>query len=100
MCRYTEHGFLAISNNAAENEIRRIAVGRRNWLHCGSDRGGRAAAVHYTLIASCQRNGVEPFRYLRDLLTWLPVINAAPAGTFPATVIRDLLPDRWSGQRP
>jgi transposase len=100
LCRYTEHGFLAIDNNTAENEVRRIALGRKNWLHCGSDRGARAAAVHYTLIASCQRNGVEPFRYLRELLTWLPVINAAPAGTFPADVIRDLLPDRWAGRQP
>lgn len=100
LCLYTEQGFLAIDNNAAENEIRPIALGRKNWLHCGSDRGARTAAVIFTLIASCRRHNVEPFGYLRDLLTWLPVINAAPAGTFPADVFRDLLPDRWAGSRP
>lgn len=100
LCRYTEQGFLAIDNNAAENQIRPLALGRKNWLHCGSDRGARTAAAIFTLIASCRRHNVEPFGYLRDLLTWLPVINAAPAGTFPAGVIRDLLPDRWANQRP
>lgn len=97
LCRYTEQGFLAIDNNAAENQVRPIALGRKNWLHCGSDRGARTAAVIFTLIASCRRHNVEPFAYLRDLLAWLPVINAAPAGTFPAEVLRDLLPDRWAG---
>lgn len=99
LARYPEQGYLTIDNNPAENEIRRIALGRKNWLHCGSDRGGRAAAVHYSLIASCQRNGVDPWAYLRDVLTWLPVIQAAPSGTFPNDVLRDLLPDRWKPSR-
>lgn len=99
LARYPEQGYLTIDNNPAENEIRRIALGRKNWLHCGSDRGGRAAAVHYSLIASCQRHDVDPWAYLRDLLTWLPVIQAAPSGTFPEDALRQLLPDRWKPTR-
>lgn len=93
LARYTDHGSLAIDNNAAENQIRRIAVGRKNWLHCGSDRGGRAAALHYSLMASCQRHGVDPFAYLRDVFTRLPVLQAA---SVPSDALRNLLPDRWA----
>jgi transposase len=89
--QYAHHGCLAIDNNAAERALRGIAIGRRNWLFLGSDRGGRAAAVHYSLIASCLRNNVEPFAYLRDLLTRLPAL--APGASRDA--LRSLLPDRW-----
>jgi transposase len=66
---YTRDGDLAIDNNASENALRRVALGRRNWLFCGSDKGGHTAAVLFSLIASCQRHKVEPFTYLRDVLT-------------------------------
>ncbi|HEX4070020.1 MAG TPA: transposase, partial [Planctomycetaceae bacterium] len=92
LCRYTEAGFLDIDNNEAERALRGIAVGRRNWLFCGSDRGGRAAAVHFGLIASCHRNGVDPFAYLRDVLRRLPIM--LPRAT--RDDLRALLPDRWS----
>ena len=68
-----------------------IAIGRRNWLFLGSDRGGRAAAVHFSLIASCLRNNVEPFKYLRDLLTCLPALLPGAS----RETLRSLLPDRW-----
>jgi transposase len=87
---YTTDGDLAIDNNAAENALRRIALGRKNWLFCGSDRGGRTAAVLFSLIASCQRHGVNPFTYLRDVLAR---IAAHPHHRLP-----DLLPDRWTPQ--
>jgi len=92
LCRYTEAGFLDIDNNEAERALRGIALGRRNWLFCGSDRGGRAAAVHFGLIASCHRNGVDPFAYLRDILRRLPIM--LPHAT--RDDLRALLPDRWS----
>jgi transposase len=89
--QYAHHGFLVIDNNAAERALRGIAIGRRNWLFLGNDRGGRAAAIHFSLIASCLRNNVEPFAYLRDLLTRLPtLLPGAPRET-----LRSLLPDRW-----
>ena len=89
--RYAHHGQLAIDNNAAERALRGIAIGRRNWLFLGSDRGGRAAAVHFSLIASCLRNNVEPFAYLRDLLTRLPALGPDAS----RDALRALLPNRW-----
>ena len=50
--RYTTSGILAIDNNPAENALRRVALGRKNWLFAGSDTGGRTAATLFTLIAS------------------------------------------------
>lgn len=89
--RYTENGWLSIDNNAVERELRSITIGRKNWLFCGSDRGGRAAAVHFSLIASCRRNGLDPFLYLRDLLTKLPKLSSAAD----AEPYRSFLPDRY-----
>jgi transposase len=91
LCRYIESGILAVDNNAAENALRGICLGRRNWLFCGSDRGGRAAAIHFSFIASCNRHGLDPWAYLRDVLTRLPAL--LPANN-PET-LRPLLPHRW-----
>jgi hypothetical protein len=87
LCVYLLDGDLAIDNNAAENTLRRIAIGRKNWLFCGSDNGGTTAAIMFSLIASCQRHKVDPFAYLKDVLTRI-------AAT-PVSQLRDLLPDRW-----
>ena len=89
--RYTEAGFLAIDNNAAEREMKRIAIGRKNWLTVGSPRGGQTAAVLFSFTSTCQRLGVEPWAYLQDILTRLP---ACPAGQ-----LADLLPDHWQAAR-
>ena len=88
--RYAQHGCLTIDNNAAERALRGIALGRRNWMFVGSDRGGRAAAIHFSLIASCLRNGIEPYAYLRDLLINLPALGPAPT----ADQLRAFLPIR------
>jgi transposase len=84
---YTTDGRLAIDNNAAENALRRVAVGRKNWLFCGSDNGGNTAAILFSLIATCQRHKVEPFAYLCNVLTRI-------AAT-PLSQIDQLLPDHW-----
>src|SRR2546426_2100760 len=78
LCVYTTDGDLAIDNNAAENALRRVALGRKNWLFCGSDNGGHTAAVLFSLIATCQRHKVEPFSYLRDVLTRLAAPTMGP----------------------
>ena len=70
---------------------RPIALGRKNWLHLGSDRGVRTAAVLISLVQSCQALGVEPFAYLRDVLDRV--------STHPASRIADLLPDAWKAAR-
>jgi transposase len=92
LSRYTEAGFLAIDNNVAEREMKRVAIGRKNWLTVGSPRGGQTAAVLFSFTSTCQRLGVEPWHYLRDLLERLP--------THPAERLAELLPDEWArGQR-
>ena len=87
LCVYTADGELAIDNNAAENALRRVAIGRKNWLFCGSDHGGHTAAILFSLIATCQRHKVEPFAYPRDALTRI-------AAT-PMSQLDQFLPDRW-----
>jgi len=88
---YPNDGWLDIDNNEGENALRGICLGRRNWLFCGSDRGGRAAAVHFSLLASCKRHRHDPWLYLRDVLTRLPAM-------LPGASEEDLLallPHRW-----
>jgi transposase len=87
LCVYTTDGRLAIDNNASENALRRVAIGRKNWLFAGSDNGGRTAATLFSLIATCQRHRVEPMDYLRDVLNRI-------ADT-PVSQLPDLLPNCW-----
>jgi transposase len=75
--RFLDDGRLPIHNNWSERELRREAVGRKNWLFVGSDDGGHANATFVSLIASCQLHGIEPVEYLRDLLCLLPSWKAA-----------------------
>jgi transposase len=91
LCVYTTDGHLAIDNNAAENALRRVAIGRKNWLFCGSDNGGHTAAVLFSLIATCQRHKVDPFAYLRDVLSRI-------AAT-PTSQLDQFLPDHWQAAR-
>ena len=87
LCVYVSDGDLAIDNNAAENTLRRIAVGRKNWLFCGSDAGGQTAAILFSLIATCERHRVNPFEYLRDVLGRI--------ASQPMSRLADLLPGQW-----
>ena len=70
--RFLDDGRLPIYKNWSERELRREAVGRKNWLFVGSDEGGHANATFVSLIASCQLHGIEPSGYLRDLFCLLP----------------------------
>jgi transposase len=92
LCVYATDGDLAIDNNAAERALRRVAIGRKNWLFCGSDNGGNTAAVLFSLIATCQRHAVDPFAYLRDVL--------ARIAATPISALSELLPDHWKRLRP
>ena len=89
LTRYCDDGRLEISNNAAENAIRPVALGRKNWLFAGSDSGGDRAAIFYTLIRSAKLNGLEPESYLRDVLTCI--------GDHPINRLDELLPWARSG---
>jgi transposase len=85
---YTTAGFLEIDNNAAERALRAVAIGRKNYLFFGSDIGGETAAVLYTFTQTCQALGIEPWRYLRDVLERLP--------SHPVEQLAELLPDDWA----
>ena len=87
LTRYLDDGRLPIDNNHIENQIRPIALGRKNWLFAGSLRAGRRAAAAMSLIQSAKMNGHDPYAYLKDVLTRLP--------THPNSRIEELLPHRW-----
>jgi transposase len=65
---YLDQGFLEIDNNTAERSMRAIAIGRKNWLFAGSERGGKSAAIAYTLIETAKLNGVDPQAWLAEVL--------------------------------
>src|SRR6202521_1553161 len=67
--RFLEDGRVCLSNNAAERGLRGIALGRKSWLFCGSDRGGQRAASMYSLIVTAKMNGVDPQAWLADVLS-------------------------------
>lgn len=91
LMRYTEKGYLNIDNNLSERTLRLIAVGRKNWMFCGSDEGGKTASVLFSFTASCKHLKIDPFVYLRDLFTHLPGL------TNPTTEQLDFwLPDAWA----
>ena len=68
LIRYVDDPRLPLDNNPAEQAIRPVALGRKNWLFMGSERGGHAAAVYMTLLATCKRAKVNPFDYFQDVL--------------------------------
>jgi transposase len=72
LTRFLDDGRLYMWNNAAERELRGIAVGRRNWTFAGSDEGGRRAPIIYMLIATAELNDVDPQAWLADMLARLP----------------------------
>jgi transposase len=69
---YTEHDQVEIDNNLVENAIRPTAIGKKNWLFFGSAESGRTSAIHYTLLETCRKLGLNPDEYLRDILPRLP----------------------------
>lgn len=84
LVRYLGDGEQAIDNNPVERAVRGVALGRKNWLHAGSDAGGQRAALIYSLLETAKLNGLEPYAWLRDVLETLP--------TWPAARIDELLP--------
>jgi transposase len=87
LIRYTTDGRLGIDNNLAEQGLRRIAVGRTNWLFAGSPAGGKRAAILYSLIESCRLQEIDAFTYLRDVLRRLH--------EHPMSRISELTPRGW-----
>ncbi len=84
---FLDDGRVCLSNNAAERGLRGIALGRKSWLFCGSDRGGHRAAAMYSLIVTAKMNGVDPQAWLADIL--------ARIAAHPAHRLDELLPWNW-----
>jgi transposase len=87
LTRFVSDGQLPVDNNHIENQIRPIAIGRNNWLFAGSLRAGKRGAAVMSLIQSAKLNGHDPYAYLKDVLTRLPMQRASMIG--------ELLPHRW-----
>jgi len=85
--RFLEDGRLEADNNTAENALRPLALGRKNWMFAGSERGGRAAALYFGLIQSCKACDVNPWAYFNDILRRVM--------SHPVHRLRELLPDQW-----
>ena len=85
--RFLDDGRICLTNNAAERALRGIALGRKSWLFCGSDRGGVRAAAMYTLIGTAKLNDVDPQAWLADVLGRI-------ADT-PRSRLDELLPWNW-----
>ena len=85
--RFLRDGRVCLTNNAAERALRGIALGRRAWLFCGSDRGGERAAAMYSLIVSAKMNDIDPQAWLADVL--------ARINDLPQTKLHELLPWEW-----
>lgn len=69
---HLEHGETRLDNNLVENAIRPSAIGKKNWLFIGHPDAGQRSAIIYSVVISCQRRGLDPLAYLRDVLTRLP----------------------------
>jgi transposase len=89
--RFLDDGKICLTNNAAERALRGIAVGRKNWTFCGSDRGGERAAAIYTLISTAKLNDIDPRAWLADVL--------ARINDHPASRLDELLPWNWRTQQ-
>jgi len=85
--RFLDDGRICLTNNAAERALRCVALGRRNWTFCGSDRGGERAAAIYSLIATAKLNDIDPEAWLADVLRRI--------NDHPASKLDELLPWRW-----
>lgn len=84
LCLYATDGNLQIDNNLVENAIRPVAIGRKNYLFAGSHEGARRAAMLYSFLGTCKINNINPFNWLREVLTRIP--------EYPVNNIQNLLP--------
>lgn len=89
---FLRHATIPPDNNVAEAALRRVALGRKNFLFVGNEKAGRDLAVMYTLVASCEKHGVNPIDYLADVLVRVH--------HHPASAVVDLLPHRWKPSPP
>jgi len=87
LSRFLHNPKLNIDNNPAENAIRVVALGKKNWLFAGSEEGGQNLAILLSLVETCKRNGINPHTYIEDVLTRV--------SKTPASRIAELIPHNW-----
>lgn len=85
--RYILNGELEIDNNLIENQIRPVALGRKNYLFAGSPNGARRGGMIYSLLSTCKMHGIDPYQWLTDVLKRIP--------DHPINRIEELLPQNW-----
>ena len=88
--RFLDYGQLELSNNLAENAIRPVAVGRKNWLHVGSERAGPRVASIISIVETCRRLSIPVRNYLGSVLPGL--------ANFPINRIAELTPSAWAAR--
>jgi len=88
---YLGDGRVEIDNNLVENAIRPTAIGKKNWLFIGEAGAGQRGAIIYTLIECCRRRGLDPYTYLRDVLTRLPHMTNHQ--------VQEVTPEAWGKSR-
>jgi transposase len=91
LCLYSTDGNLCIDNNPIERSIRAIALGRKNYMFCGSHQAARRAAMLYSLLGTCKMHRVNPYEWLKDVIIRIP--------SHPINSIDELLPHLWCQQR-
>jgi transposase len=89
--QFTANGVLEIDNNISERTLRLCAIGRKNWMFLGSDRGGETAAICFSILANAKRYSIEPFAYVRALLVALSSDQVD---------LESVLPDVWIAAHP
>jgi transposase len=89
---YLTDGRVPIDNNGVERQIRRIAVGRKNYLFAGSDEGARRAAILYSVLGTCSLVGADPYAYMRDVLERI-------SRGWPGSRVAELLPEAWAAEK-
>ncbi len=85
---HCDHGRSRIDNNLVENAIRPSAIGKRNWMFIGHPDAGQRSAIIYSIVVSCQRHGIDPFAYIKDVLSRLPAMTNQQS-------LDDLMPSSW-----
>ena len=91
LARILGHGEVEWTNNLVENQIRPTAIGKKNFMFFGAEEAGQRNAVVYTLIANCRMHGIEPYEYLKDVLTRLPSATNHQ--------VAELTPRQWKAVR-
>ncbi len=98
--RFLESGAIPLDNNASEQAVKNPVMGKKSWLFFGSPQGGEAAAVIYTLTATCRRLKIDPQAYLQDVFERLPRLMDSIDDPQNPTTLSPLLPDRWLAEHP